>query len=121
MPGINPSSHGPLPQAATHGTFGELRKRAEPTISKPVPRLVEMPNYRFKAHDRGAGAEKSGAAVLADDDEALAFAKRVIRELMRQDTKRYTTSWTMEITAGTRSIASVPFESDATEDGADAS
>ena len=103
-------------------------KRAEPTTSSPLPKhralpagFIEMPNYRFKAHDRGAGAEKSGAAVLADDDEALAFAKRVIRELMRQDTKRYTTSWTMEITAGTRSIANLPFESDATEDGANAS
>jgi hypothetical protein len=83
--------------------------------------FIEMPNYRFKAHDRGAGAEKSGAAVLADDDEALAFANRVIRELMRQDTKRYTTSWTMEITAGSRSVASIPFESDATTNGADAS
>ena len=80
-----------------------------------------MPNYRFKAHDRSAGAEESGAAVLADDDEALAFANRVIREMMRRDTKRYTTSWTMEITAGKRSVASVPFESDATEDGADKS
>jgi hypothetical protein len=78
--------------------------------------FVEMPNYRFKAHDGSAGAEESGAAVLTDDDEALAFANRVIRELMRRDPERYTTSWTLEITAGRRSVASVPFKSDATEE-----
>jgi hypothetical protein len=48
--------------------------------------------------------------VLADDEEALVFAKRVIRELIHSDAKLYAT-WTMEVTAGTRSVASVPFES----------
>jgi hypothetical protein len=43
-----------------------------------------MPNYKFKVHDQ-AGAEKLGAAVLADDDEALAFAKRVMAELLHRD------------------------------------
>ena len=76
-----------------------------------------MPNYRFKAHDIRTGSEKLGAAVLADDDEALAFAKRVIRELIHSDAKLYTT-WTMEVTAGKRSVASVLFGSDAMEDGA---
>jgi hypothetical protein len=68
-----------------------------------------VPNYRFKAHDIRTGSEKLGAAVLADDDEALAFAKRVIRELIHSDAKLYTT-WTMEV-AGKRTVASVPFES----------
>jgi hypothetical protein len=76
-----------------------------------------MPNYQFKAHDVRTGSEKIGAAVPADDDEAVAFAKRVIRELIRTDAKLYTT-WTMEVTTGKRSVASVPFESDAMEDGA---
>ena len=69
-----------------------------------------MPNYQFKAHDIRTGSEKLGAAVLADDDEAFAFAKRVIRELIQRDAKLYAT-WTMEVTAGKRSVASVPFES----------
>jgi hypothetical protein len=77
-----------------------------------------MPNYWFKAHDSVTGTEKRAAAVLADDDEALAFANRVIRELTHRDAKLYAT-WTMEVTAGKRSIARVPFES-ATGDGADA-
>jgi hypothetical protein len=71
-----------------------------------------MPNYRFKAHDSVTGTEKRGAAVLADDDEALAFAKRVIRELIHRDAKLYAT-WKMEVAAGRRSVASIPFESDA--------
>jgi hypothetical protein len=69
-----------------------------------------MPHYRFKAHDIRTGSEKLGTAVLADDDEALAFAKRVIRELINSDAKLYTT-WMMEVTAGKRIVASVPFES----------
>ena len=69
-----------------------------------------MPNYKFKAHDSVTGTEKLGSAVLADDDEARAFAKRVIRELIQRDAKLYTT-WMMEVTAGKRSVASVPFES----------
>ena len=69
-----------------------------------------MPNYRFRAHDSVTSAEKLGASILTDDDEALAFAERVIRELMQRDAKLYAT-WTMEVTAGKRSVASVPFES----------
>ena len=69
-----------------------------------------MPNYKFKARDSITGTEKLGSAVLADDDEARAFAKRVIRELIQRDAKLYAT-WTMEVTAGKRSVASVPFES----------
>ena len=76
-----------------------------------------MPNYRFRAHDSVTGAEKLGAAALADDDEAVAFAKRVIRELIHRDAKLYAT-WTMVVTAGSRSVASAAFESDAMEDGA---
>jgi hypothetical protein len=63
-----------------------------------------MPNYRFKAHHSVTGTKKLGAAVLADDDEALAFAKRVIRELIHRDAKLYAT-WTMEVTAGRRSVS----------------
>ena len=77
-----------------------------------------MPNYRFKAYDSVTGTKKLGAAVLADDDEARAFAKRVIRELIQRDAELYA-RWTMEVTAGKRSVASVPFES-ATGDVADA-
>ena len=67
-----------------------------------------MPNYRFKVHD-GAGAERFGAAILADDDEAIAFAKRVMKGLMHRDADLYVTG-RMEITAAGRSLANMPFE-----------
>jgi hypothetical protein len=67
-----------------------------------------MPNYRFKAHD-GNGSEKLGAAVLTNDDEALAFAKRIIQEMLQGDAGRYA-AWTMEITAGKRNVGSIIFE-----------
>jgi hypothetical protein len=67
-----------------------------------------MPNYKFKAHD-SSGSERAAAAVLADDDEAVALARRVIAELMKQDAELYTT-WTMDVVAGKRSVSSIPFE-----------
>ena len=41
-----------------------------------------MPSYRFKFYDPNSRSAKLGAAVLADDDEAVAFAQRVMRELI---------------------------------------
>jgi hypothetical protein len=67
-----------------------------------------MPHYKFRAHD-GAGAEKLGSAVLADDDEALAFGKRVIQEMMRSNAGLYA-SWKIEINEGGRNVASILFE-----------
>ena len=68
-----------------------------------------MPNYKFKVHDVSIGSEKLGAAVLADDDEALGFAQRVIRELAHSDT--ICATGTMEITIGKRKVACISFES----------
>ena len=68
-----------------------------------------MPNYKFKVHDVSIGSEKLGAAVLADDDEALGFAQRVIRELAHSDAI-YATG-TMEISTGKRKVACITFES----------
>lgn len=48
-------------------------------------RCEGMPNYRFKVHDMSTGSEKLGAAVLGDDDEALAFAQLMIRNLVQSD------------------------------------
>ena len=68
-----------------------------------------MPHYKFKVHDVSAEFEKLGAAVLADDHEALGFAERVIRELARGDAI-YATG-TIEITTGKRTVACIAFES----------
>ena len=68
-----------------------------------------MPSYKFKVHDVSTGSEKLGAAVLADDDEALGFAQRVIRELVESDA--IYASGTMDITTGKRNVARITFES----------
>ena len=68
-----------------------------------------MPSYKFKVHDDSIGSERLGAAVLADDDEALGFAQRVIRELAYSDAI-YATG-TMKITTGKRMVACIAFES----------
>jgi hypothetical protein len=65
-----------------------------------------MPSYKFKVHS--IGSEKLGAAVLADDDEALGFAQRVIRELV-QSNAIFATG-TMEITTGKRNVAHITFD-----------
>ena len=71
-----------------------------------------MPSYRFKFYDPNSRSEKLGAAVLADDNEAVAFAQRVIRELKHSD-KLYA-AWMVNITEKGRTVASMPFASDAT-------
>ena len=76
-------------------------------------KVFGMPSYRFKFYDPNSRSEKLGAAVLADDDEAVAFAQRVMRELIHSDEQLYVT-WVVKITAKERNIASMPFASDAT-------
>jgi hypothetical protein len=41
-----------------------------------------MPRYHFDLQNNARQIEDLGGVVLADDGEALAFAKRVIRELL---------------------------------------
>jgi len=72
-------------------------------------RSFETDTYRFKFYDPNSRSEKLGAAVLADDDEALGFAQRVIRELAHSDAI-YATG-TIEITTGKRTVACIAFES----------
>jgi hypothetical protein len=71
-----------------------------------------MPSYRFKFYDPNSRSEKLGAAVLADDDEAVAFAQRVMRELIHSDEQAYAT-WMVKITGKEREVASMPFASNA--------
>jgi hypothetical protein len=70
-----------------------------------------MPSYRFKFFDPNSRSQKLGAAVLAGDDEAVAFAQRVIRELIRSDEKLHA-AWKVEITARQRKVANIPFRAE---------
>ena len=71
-----------------------------------------MPSYRLKFYDPNSRSEKLGAAVLADDNEAVAFAQRVARKLIHSDEKTYA-KWSVEITARERKVACMPFSSEA--------
>ena len=68
-----------------------------------------MLTYRFVLrNDGGRRVEGLGSMGLTGDDEALAFGKRVIRDLMLGD-QRFA-GWMMDITAGERPVGSIPLE-----------
>jgi hypothetical protein len=68
-----------------------------------------MLTYRFVLrNDGGRRVEGLGSMGLTDDDEALTFGKRVIRDLMLGD-QRFA-GWMMDITAGERPVGSIPLE-----------
>jgi len=66
-----------------------------------------MIGYQFNLHD-DTRHEELGSVALVDDDAAIAFGKRVIRDLLRKDDE-HLHGWTMEIAAGERSVASIRF------------
>jgi hypothetical protein len=72
----------------------------------------ECPVTRPKFYDPNSRSEKLGAAMLADDDAAVAFAQRVMRELLHSDKTLYGT-WIVNITAKECTLASI-LASDAT-------
>jgi hypothetical protein len=68
-----------------------------------------MPRYRFDLQNNARQIEDLGGVVLADDGEALAFAKRVIRELLDKNPEQHA-RWSMDITEGERTVSSIPLE-----------
>jgi hypothetical protein len=69
-----------------------------------------MPHYTFSIRDTGTVTEKLGSDVLDNDAEALAFGRRVIRDLMREDEGLYF-GWSMDIADGDRAVGSIFFKS----------
>jgi len=65
-----------------------------------------MPFYHFAIQDSGTRSEELGGITLADDGEALAFGRRVARDMRAEEYS----GRTLEITEGDRSIGSIPFE-----------
>ena len=65
--------------------------------------------YTFVVRNNDAAEiEKLGAMELANDGEALAFGKRVIRDLMHEGTEQYT-GWTVDVNEAERAVGSIPF------------
>jgi hypothetical protein len=66
-----------------------------------------MIGYQFNLHN-DTRVEELGSMALVGDDEALAFGKQVIRDLLDMDGEHYS-DWTLEITEGDRRVASIRF------------
>jgi hypothetical protein len=66
-------------------------------------------NYRFSLHYSDAASENLGGVALHDDDEALAFGKQMIRDLMHEDAEQYV-GCTVNITEGERVVGGISFE-----------
>jgi hypothetical protein len=69
-----------------------------------------MPAYHFTTvrHD-GTRSEKLGATELRDDAESFEFGRRVIQDLMHDESEQYD-GWTLEISDGERIIHNLRFE-----------
>jgi hypothetical protein len=67
-----------------------------------------VPHYRFSLQNSDERIEELGGVVLTDDAEALAFGKRVIRELLDKNPEQYA-RWTMEIAEGKRLVHNIQF------------
>ena len=65
--------------------------------------------YSFAVRNSATEIEKLGSMELANDDAALAFGKRMIRDLMREGAKQYA-GWTMNVAEDERAVASIRFD-----------
>jgi hypothetical protein len=70
-----------------------------------------MAGYHFEIRST-KDTEDLGGMDLADDAEAVAFGKRIIRDLMDRAAEQYE-SWTMEIRESERVVRSLPFKQSA--------
>lgn len=66
-----------------------------------------MPNYFFSVRNNDCTkTEDLGIMALKSDDLALAFAKRVISDLMREDSGEYS-GWMMDIYNSKRLVGAI--------------
>jgi hypothetical protein len=66
-----------------------------------------MPIYRFSLLKHyGDGREEVGCLALSDDDDAKAFGRAIIRDLLRDAPTPYA-RWTMYVAEGARLIGSL--------------
>lgn len=75
-----------------------------------------MPRYLFDVHAHSWINDEEGTYFLSDD-AALAFGRKVIREL-REDSS-HCDGWSMKITEGGRIVASIPFNLDGLRESKD--
>lgn len=71
-----------------------------------------MPHYHFCLQNEGDRIDDLGGLVLANDAAALAFGRRVIRELLHNNPEQHA-CWMMDITECDRIVHSIPLVFDA--------
>ena len=72
-----------------------------------------MSYYGFIARDDAARADELGGMLLADDDVALDFGAKIVRDLIREAPSK-PVDWYLEVVNGNRAVATIPFKVDAT-------
>jgi hypothetical protein len=72
-----------------------------------------MSYYRFIARDDAARADELGGMLLADDDVALDFGAKIVRDLISEAPSK-PVDWYLEVVNGNRAVATIPFKVDAT-------
>ena len=65
--------------------------------------------YSFAVRNGATEIEKLGSMALANDDAALAFGRRMIRDLMREGAEQYA-GWTMDVAEDERAVGSISFD-----------
>jgi hypothetical protein len=69
---------------------------------------MPMLPYHFSIRDRGTEMEELGFDAFDNDAGAIAFGKRIIEDLLCDESKQYF-GWIMDIAQGARTVASLPF------------
>jgi hypothetical protein len=65
--------------------------------------------YHFALRNRGETIDDFGGVEMTSDADAIAFGKRVIRELLEKNPEQYAL-WAMKITKGTRLVRSISLQ-----------
>jgi hypothetical protein len=64
--------------------------------------------YHFSIRNRGTKSEDLGCDAFDNDAGAIAFGKRIIEDLLRDESKQYI-GWIMDIVQDARAVGSIPF------------
>jgi hypothetical protein len=64
--------------------------------------------YHFSIRDRGTKSEDLGFDAFTNDAGAIAFGKRIIEDLLHDESKQYI-GWIMDIVQDARTVVSIPF------------
>jgi hypothetical protein len=85
-----------------------LCERALDAFSRPPPRQ-DLRAYLFKLR-KGSEIEDLGSIGLAHDDEAVAIARQVVLDHLKDEDARRYSDWALEIVEGGRTVGTLAFD-----------